>query len=317
MIKKIVIICSIIFVISIIGLFSSLVKSGDEGIFKIYNINEESSSALDDIDRISIDTTSADITFYLDNNQSDLFVKYHGYIKCLMCSEPNRLVINQKDNELNIKATQKITQIGIGMTEKLKLDIYLPISYDKIIDVHSVSGDIYLADTTLDELNISSMSGSIRLNNLTINKGKITITSGEVELDVFKVNDILTINITSGDVNIDRFIGNLEFKSLSGELEAQNFSGNFTGRSNSGDIELDVIGNEYNIDISVTSGDVDIYIKEKDFIFDIEVTSGNINIQFSYEVVNGNNTSRHKSGRVGNGQNIVKIKATSGEIELK
>lgn len=317
MIKKIIIICSVVFVVSVICFFGSLLASGDDGIYKIYNIDDESSYPLENIEMINIESTIADISFYIESERSDILVKYHGYVKCLMCKEPKRMQSAKNNSELSFKARQKLIQVGLGMTTRLKLDVYLPQTYIHAIDVNSTSGDIYLNGMSLDGLYLSSLSGKISLNDLTINKGKITITSGEVELSDFTVNDELKLSITSGEVNIDNFHGNLDYSSLSGELEVKGFNGNFTGRSRSGDIELEVVGSTYDIDINVTSGDVDLYIKEKDFTFVIDVTSGDIDIHFNYETLGGNDSYHYKRGKVGNGTNTVNIKATSGDIDLK
>ena len=111
------------------------------------------------------------------------------------------------------------------------------------------------------------------------------VTSGDVEIRDF-LGDV-TIQSTSGDIAVGDGVGMLRLKSTSGEIDGDNveLKGNSEFRANSGDISVNFANglNELSFDLQTNSGDLRVgdrssdktlYMKEGDIWVRGITTSG-------------------------------------------
>lgn len=148
------------------------------------------------------------------------------------------------------------------------------------LEVKTVSGDIYVGETTAKNIDVQSTSGNITMSSAKLNgELKIKSISGDIKLSDIECQSI-TSNTTSGNNTFSSVIAktNMKIESVSGDVELYQ-----------SDAET--------MNIKTTSGNIDGTLLT-DKIFDIKTTSGNINVP--------------PSGMGGK----CEIKTTSGDIEL-
>lgn len=210
---------------------------------EIYEINN--------INKVSVNVKSSDINFYKSDTDKAI-IKVYGRKK-------DKVTVSEKDSALYIEKEKTERCVGFCFGE-VKIDIYLPNSYEGKIDVKATSGDI-----------------TSRLN--TFNDYTFKVTSGDVEIE--KASSIVG-KTTSGDLELGNVTSYIDFVATSGDVEIDNLTitKNSSIEVTSGDIEIDNIGDMY-ISTSVKSGDVKINNNNRhaEYELSIKTTSGDINVK--------------------------------------
>lgn len=188
--------------------------------------------------------------------------------------------------------------INTGNTD-LKLDIYVPQDYSKNLTIESSSGDISIKDSiNLDKVVIKTKSGDMNIYNLKAVSLEACAASGDFEGKDITVETV-SVNASSGDVNIE------------------DLNGDLSGVVSSGDINVANSEFNYNIDLTVSSGDAKVTIpKSSEFYIDAAASSGEITCEFPV-VVEGKSHGNTLKGVVGNSKNKINIKASSGDIYIR
>lgn len=262
---------------------------------KYRDISEEKVFSLDNIDLISINTTSYEVTI-IPYDENELKVKLSSNIQTNNNFNESQLKINKDRNEINIE-TYKITNNFIFNMNNGKLDIYIPKTYNSSLDISTTSGDGYIENLNLSSLNFSSTSGDLTLKDIEMNNFIFHSTSSDLDAtNIILKDNNNKFNSTSGELNLNNVRGNLSFNTTSGDISCNKLLGDINGSTISGDIDIKIskdVG--VKVDLKTVSGDIDVFppikileeSKKKlqgtigDNVkhnLNISTTSGNINI---------------------------------------
>lgn len=266
---------------------------------------EETNFNADINNNLYVESTSADIHFWVDDNLDSIKVVYNT-------DEDGHLEVKENNNTTSIveKINNKFFKIDFENGDPT-ISIYLPSNYYNEIEVKSISGDVETySDLKLPKLTISSAAGDISLMDAKIESTiKIDTISGQTTSQ----------NITSKNIDFNLKSGDLE----SYYLEAEDIK--ITGIS--GDINIDTI-DAYRFDIKSTSSEIDIYNMDVTRRASINNVSGDIDIatkdnsdnyQFNIKTISGDinyNEDNHE-GNLTVGEGIpIDINTVSGEVDI-
>ncbi len=313
--KKIIFGLIIVFILSSLGAIIAFIATDGVDFNESIKVNDEKIFSIDNVNQIDISASSADVNIILVES-NEIKVKYYGEIRCFICNAKNELNGSKEDDK--IEFTSKFNTFGIHFYNNIKMDVYLPKTYEKDLTIYAISSDILVEKLTLDYLHIKSVSGDISASELTLKDAKFSSTSGDIDLSDVSVENITQINITSGDLTMESVNSDVKFNLESGDVEAHNFQGDFIGLSTSGNIDIDEIASEFIVDINCISGNVKIDVNNDAlFNFVTDTTSGNIAVNFEYTVAGSSNDKHNVDGRIGESTNNIKIKTLSGNIIIK
>lgn len=190
------------------------VLNGD-GTCETQKFDEIKSEYANNVEKITIDSTFADVNISVSNSSK---VEAHFYGQASVEGEINfdvRLV----NGELRII----LKFVGNCYNNNLKLDITVPDKTFKVISVKNASGDITLSeDVSTEQLKVKTMSGDLE-TNATFTNASISNMSGDIELSINASKDIVAeISTMSGNVSAEfnniRQV-NLSTSSMSGNVK--------------------------------------------------------------------------------------------------
>lgn len=242
---------------------------------------KEDTVPLESVSGLDVDLMSTDITIKLGSENKVYYKVYESLAP----------TVAQNGEKLSIRS-------GKGRNTRMssdKKDNYIEVTLDKKelgdIDIEASSGDI-----TVDGFDIS---------------GKIKTSSGDIEISNIANGKDIAIEASSGKVELEHCnFKTVNKKTSSGDCKFNDVKADrFVLEAESGD--TDISGSEISdIESESSSGNVDIDLngKREDCNFDISVESGGIKI----------NGGRYEDGFTenNNADNTIKIKTTSGDIEI-
>lgn len=248
-----------------------------------FDIDEISSDSVKGINRIEILTVSSDITIHL-TDSSDIEVALKGVFRTTG-NKPVRLEKSKKGSALSFKV--EYPKGRINSSSDMKMDVYLPKSYENTLKVTTVSGDI-MAKELLNEANIfDSVSGNIKIDKILFSDVKATMVSGDaiIGLETVREKAVLDINSVSGNIRLD-------------------FAKPLGANKNKEDIKVETV-----------SGHVDIYLPDNSsFTVKYESTSGKLSSDFPMTIESSGKFS--SSGTVNQGNGQIKVQTVSGKLSL-
>ncbi|MGI6563387.1 MAG: DUF4097 family beta strand repeat-containing protein [Clostridia bacterium] len=248
-----------------------------------FDIDEISSDSVKGINRIEILTVSSDITIHL-TDSSDIEVTLKGVFRTTG-NKPVRLEKSKKGSALSFKV--EYPKGRINSSSDMKMDVYLPKSYENTLKVTTVSGDI-MAKELLNEANIfDSVSGNIKIDKILFSDVKATMVSGDaiIGLETVREKAVLDINSVSGNIRLD-------------------FAKPLGANKNKEDIKVETV-----------SGHVDIYLPDNSsFTVKYESTSGKLSSDFPMTIESSGKFS--SSGTVNQGNGQIKVQTVSGKLSL-
>lgn len=241
--------------------------------------------------------------------------------------------VSQKGTELQIKGIKKNFWVfSFFNFRDVYMEIYLPADlYDELeaIDVGTTSGDITAniplsllggismsttsGDIILDQVEsdaaISTTSGDILLEGLA-GYGSLSTTSGDISIK--KLTGSCDMSTTSGDILLGQAGGDMELTTTSGDITIKKGQGSFLANTTSGDILLDLWEGDFSA--STTSGDVDLKLpRDGSFTIDFDTVSGGCDTFFN-DQLNFDNKGKQVWGKYGNGDHIIEVSTTSGDL---
>jgi len=307
--------------------------------------------------------------------------------KCLPALE-----VDRSGNTLSILLDRcKGLKFFIISRGEVTLDVYIPNSYDKNVNVRSSSGRVNIGSFILDDLNTRVSSGSLTIEDLTVESAEIRASSGDISISsctagklliksssgridadvlaadsgevtassgsirVGKLEGDFYVHASSGKIRLDETDGRMEVDSSSGDVKIQKAAGHYEIDTSSGDVEVDFDGSNGHIlvdtssghivveglngsaDLEATSGritaefarmtddsffnassgDITIILPEdQEFVLDAKTSSGRIDLDFPI-TVEGRLDKEDVSGTVGSGGSLLKVKTSSGDLELR
>lgn len=269
-------------------------QSYQKGIFNVTSsklVNTQTIS-IDDINSISIEYKSFDISFYPSETNELVIMEYMNYTP----SENELAQISNSNNSLIIKNGKSDNFGTTIMPGNNKVDIYLPADYSGNLIAVTTSGNIS-SDLVLNLENITatSFSGNMVFNEITSDYIVLTTTSGNIKVN--KAEGVRIFTTTSGNIKIDSGNGSTSASTTSGNITIDNASDSIAAASKSGNINLSIPTN-------------------LSFNFKANTKSGYIRTTFDNELAY-NKQGNNATGTVGKAPNIdIDIVSNSGNIHI-
>jgi len=172
---------------------------------------------------------------------------------------PRLLVVDASTSEIDIKQPDK------DAVHNLKVQIQIPESYNKDLDIKTVSGDLLIENAKLTAIDLKSVSGNTTLHGVQASS--------------------LDIKTVSGDIKVkDSSIPKINGKGVSGDLElSSNTPTSIDWRLVSGNVKLKLPETkDTHFALKSTSGNIENKhgsTKEAKFEINILTVNGNIDIE--------------------------------------
>ncbi len=273
-------------------------------IFPWIQIDDVKTYTLAEVKEIQVSMTSEDIHIYQAEAGSE--IRFHYYGK----SWPGRQMLTKTvDGKVTVWAEEKP---GI---ERLQLDVFLPVDYQRTLGVKSTSGEVNMESFDLAGLRVDVTSGDFKADPLQAASVSIHTTSGEVDTAGIEAAR-LTITTSSGEIKTGPCtVDEAVMETSSGSIRVGSITGDVDLKTTSGDVHLTYTGQDNpRVKVESTSGEISVVLPaEAEFTLDSKATSGEIESEFPV-TVSGRSGRNHLSGMVGNGTGQVTLKATSGDI---
>lgn len=183
-----------------------------------------------------------------------------------------------------------------------ELNIYIPESYDRNIDIDSGSGYLTFIGKSekdpmqLESLTIDMSSGKTDIENLKVEQYELNGSSGMIS-----INGLVTktgkIDMSSGLINIKNYEGKLKAEVSSGKL----------------DVQVNKLSDD--IDLQASSGQIKLDLPDDaDFTLEGRYSSGIIRSKFTLkEQIHEKN---RLDGVSGTGKYLVKVNVSSGMVDI-
>ena len=220
-----------------------------------------------------------------------------------------------KTNQIHYKLTEKlvpeISEDNGRLTVTSKPENFLFFNWNWFSSGTTNTIEITLTENTLEQLSIDVSSADITICDISVS-GSIESSSGDVALSDMKECGDLSIESTSGDLDIrECTFGKLTLDHTSGDIVLRKVQADsISGESTSGDVSAsDLETGEFKF--SCTSGDVELELagQESDYGLDLSCTVGDIT------VAGHNNGSRCRIDN--NSDKKIIIDTTSGDIDIE
>lgn len=225
-----------------------------------YEINIDETKTLDiaALESLKIKSSSTDITL-ITTEEDTIRAHLYGGVSCSNKNNYPVLKLQSGGNSAEIIVEwPNVLTVGYMMTN-IKLDVYLPKSYQKDLSLETSSGDIQFGELALRNFSCTSSSGDLKGVLAVTENTSFKSSSGRYEAGV-RASNAFTMESSSGDFR-------------SGSVEARLFTRNaasgltniksltcteFSYQSNSGDLKLDAIRSVKST-LETTSGKITIY----------------------------------------------------------
>lgn len=210
------------------------------GTGKTQKFDERKSEDANNIEKIAIDSTMADVNISVSNSSK---VEAHFYGQADIVAGNIDFDVRMVNHELRIML--KFT--GSCYNSNLKLDVTVPQKTFRAITVKSSSADIILGEgVSTDYIKVKTQSGDLE-TSATFTNASISTMSGDVELYIDAKEDIsVEISTMRGDVSAE--FNNIGYIDLSASSMRGDVRNRHKGES----------GYTANVDISTISGDIRI-----------------------------------------------------------
>jgi len=278
--NKAVLIISIVMVVSFSVAIAVFFATGGLSVSKIRSsrIEEYKSYEVQGIKNIEITTVSSNINVY-ESDAEDIEIYLSGDISTNLQDNVPELKAEIDGSELVIYIDHpKAITLGIVNFMDLELDVMIPKDFRGDLDMVSTSGKLDIKGLYLGDICTNGVSGKVMISD---------VRASEIEVET-----------TSGRIFLEKIKGDLGISTISGEVSSEI-------EELTGDIEIDTISGAVNLEIPAGSG----------FFLDLESISGLISNEFGAEIKYAD--SDELEATVGDGKFNIKIKTTSGSIDIK
>ncbi|WNS74886.1 DUF4097 family beta strand repeat-containing protein [Bacillus sp. DTU_2020_1000418_1_SI_GHA_SEK_038] len=279
----------IIFLI-LIGLYL-LVTSNVASLFP-FGKGEAEAKVTKNIDSIDIDASSIK-TVIIPEKRNDIKAELDG---------KGEVSIKKSGNSIQVEYKRSWFSSFTFFNNKSVLNIYIPESYDRSMDINVGSGYLVFEGKSknqpmkLEELDINLGSGKIDLKHLNVEEFRNDVSSGMITIDSLITKEG-SVDVNSGIVKIRQYEGMLAADVSSGQL----------------DIQMDKVTDH--IDVEVSSGHLKLDLPEDaDFTLNGKVSSGIIksDIPLQDKIQDKNKIS----GKSGNGKYQLNVSVSSGLVNI-
>lgn len=316
------------------------------------DVDEEKTQSVTGINNIYVNTTSDEINF-IKTDSNELKAHFHGYYSSSDKNFRPEFTVTKTGSEIRIKVDYK-NHIGVlSFNSNLKLDVYLPASYTKNLDIGTTSAGVNIDEiTSLEGFKCKTTSGGIDAKLVNAGKAELGASSGSTRIN--GTFDSIDCKATSGEINSDGITAkNASFETSSGairvnvtadDLKLHSTSGEITSGnvnaktcsagSSSGRIELR--GNPGKLDANATSGEVDLEYNDYASDIDVRTSSGSVGIKLPANAefhlthntssgesrvdfpvtVSGASSRRGIDGTVVSDRNTINVTTSSGSLNI-
>jgi len=141
--------------------------------------------------RFAVSTSNIEV---LENKTDEILIKADGYIDH---KKADRLL----DSSFN-KNELKIKEWAEHITKDVHIQIYLPVSFTKSLEISTVSGAIEIEKNFLEKIKLSSVSGNVKIEQNSVSTIDIETISGNLTIEFAKqhVPYQFKINTLSGEI---------------------------------------------------------------------------------------------------------------------
>lgn len=248
-----------------------------ENVRKEEYIRKQEKIEISDISKLKLEFKSSDLNVFF-TEESDIRVVQYSYKEL---REDQLFSVDRTSSSVEISENRKpqFFIFYIGFMEQIAYDVYIPKTYEKDLEIKSVSGDIEVNEILkFEDLTISSTSGDVKMGNVEAQNIKIETISGDIKLQDIE-SDNIKLKAVSGDIKALSAIGNIETKTTSGEIEFGKIDGKIDATSVSGNIKSENFKVTKDSKIKTTSGDVKMYLNEESNCeIWTKTTSGNVTL---------------------------------------
>lgn len=267
-----------------------------KGFGPYHTVEDTTTSNLEGIKEIDVDVSSANIDVI--KEETNVFKAHlNGKIATSDNLQKPEMQSSQSGSTLFIKVIDKPSISFGSFNSSLKLDVYIPTSYNGNVKLISSSGDINMNDFKFNKLKCNLSSGVLTMNNMSAETFDYDSSSGSLKAEGLTTKTS-SLNTSSGIIDITKFSGNLKSSSSSGAIKVQ-----YAAFDN-------------NIDIHSSSGKIEVKLpKTAQFYLDAATSSGGITCSFPI-TVNGNRRDHSLRGVVVSSKNTVRLDASSGDINV-
>lgn len=261
-----------------------------------YNIDDEISSSVDNVNNIDIIASSADINL-IPTDDSSLKAHFYGNAASISGFQKPELQCYINSDTLYVDLKSKPNMSFGFFSSNLKLDVYIPSFYKENLKLTTSSGEIDMQNLVLSGLECTSSSGSTNLQNITADEFIQSSSSGSLKADKLKTK-------TS------------RLSSSSGSKRLTDFTGNLNSSSSSGSTYVKYSEFNSNVKINSSSGSVKIILPSNaEFSLEADSSSGGIDCDFPITITEKVKRNLLK-GTVGDGNNSISIRTSSGGIDI-
>ena len=266
--------------------------------FTMVSVEKKKEFDVDGIEMLSFQTTAADIEI-IPSSSDHITVKLEGKIDKKL-KDKFQLKIAEDGALLKVLYVSNDNRLGIqlGSEKDMTLSVTLPERTYKELSVQTTSGNIDAVSVSAGIINIKS-------------------TSGNQEIKKFTLEETLTMQSTSGNIEVDR-----------------NRMNNFSIESTSGNVKIDELVFR-NGEITTTSGNVTMIIEEMVNSLNVMTTSGNVKTTFKEnpeslkinfhgssgkpdiklkDIMYEDKSKNSAIGVIGDGMKTLNVKTTSGDF---
>jgi hypothetical protein len=178
-------------------------------------------------------------------------------------SEDDTIDFSIVDKQLVMKGNKKneFFNWGIKSPKVSKVNLYLPKSFDGIINIKSITGDVKISDTTLQELNIESNTGNITISKVDIVSGlKFLLNTGDIKLDMVNTT-FIDGKSSTGRIEILNSVvtTKIDVKTSTGNISLDSVNcGKVTCKASTGNIKIKLVGpkEDYHLELETSIGDI-------------------------------------------------------------
>ena len=268
-------ICLISAALVIIGLlmFLILMSSVKWDFSRITDVNYEKVTLdiTDDFSDISINATSADITFHksVDGSASITIYKKKSFTYSATVEE-GKLILTENRDTLN--------PIKYIFSSRQKIDVYLPGEEYGALAVNVTTGDASIpSDFSFTSVMLDHTTGDISFSASVAGVLSIKSTTGDISVSGTSAGSI-SANVSTGDVNISSSSvgGQIVIKGTTSDVSLTNVSSeSISANLTSGDITLTNSVASDMLDLVATTGDVTLNRCDGNTV-KVKTTTGNI-----------------------------------------
>ncbi|HZH59842.1 MAG TPA: DUF4097 family beta strand repeat-containing protein [Metabacillus sp.] len=211
-----------------------------------------------------------------------------------------KINVDTKGDTIIVESESKSWFNVFSLFNKREITIYIPNDFKQELVIDSGSGNIQFdgkSKMNLEELIVDISSGNVKISQLTAKNFELDGSSGNVTITSLGTESS-TFDMSSGNLTIKNHIGKVKADLSSGKI----------------DLQMDKVTDSLDLELNSGFGSIDLP-KGADFTLHGEAGSGFISSDLTLMDLEKNKNNIY--GISGSGKHEVKIKVSSGKVDIK